>query len=139
LKFPVAQTLTLIYRLVQITAGDRFQPVTFLDITCRDQLAGQQRIEQPNDTNAQVVFDELRVELGVVRDFDRAWGGEQLSQVRQRVTSPQIAFSKVIYIDYENSIRGRQLDQAQPREVRIEIGGFGIEPNNGLLGERFRC
>ncbi len=77
LKVPVAQSFRLVDCFVEIATRDRFESVTFFDIARADELARQQRIEQPAEIDAEIVLDELCVELCVVRDLDRARRFEQ--------------------------------------------------------------
>jgi hypothetical protein len=40
-KFPIAQSLALIDGFVEIASGDRLQPMTFFDVSGRNELARQ--------------------------------------------------------------------------------------------------
>src|SRR6185503_12271178 len=48
----------------------RLATVTFFDIASAGELAGKQRVEQSTEIDAEIVLDELRVKLCVVRDLD---------------------------------------------------------------------
>ena len=85
--------------------------MTLFDVAGADELARQQRVEQSAEIDAEIVLDELRVELRVVRDLDRARRFEQTAQRRERFTS-RVAVGEVIEVDDVDAIRGRELDQS---------------------------
>ena len=82
LKIPVAQPFALVDSLVQITRSNSFESVAFFDVAGADELAGQQRVEQSAEVDAEIVLDKLRVKLRVVSDLDWPWGFEQATQRR---------------------------------------------------------
>src|SRR5947207_6260898 len=99
----------------------------FFNVAGGDQLACQQRIEDADQIDAEIVLDKFRVELCIVGNLDRTWGAEKLSQGRERITPFQIRINKTIEVDDEDPIGTSQLDQTQAREVRIEISRLSIE------------
>jgi hypothetical protein len=83
--------------------------MTLFDVTRRDQLAGQQRIEQADDIDTEVVLDEFRVEFGVMRNLDWPRRCNQPPQRAHGFALRQVAV-KAIEIDYVDTVRRRQLD-----------------------------
>jgi len=80
------QPFAFVDEFVEITPSDGFESVTLFDVAGADELTRKQRVEQSAEIDAEVVFDELRVELRVVCDLDRAWRGKQVPQWRKRIT-----------------------------------------------------
>src|SRR5258708_31921127 len=99
----------------------------FFNVTGGDQLARQQRIEQADRVDAEIVLDKFRVELCVVRNLDWARRAEELSQRSECIAALHISISKPIKVDDEDIVGSRELDQTQAREIRIEIRRFGVE------------
>src|SRR5688572_18207097 len=131
-EIPVTETLALVDRLVQVAARDRLEPVTFFDIASADDLTREQRVEQSAKIHAEIVLDELRIKLRVVRDLDRTRRGEQTTQRRKRVALRGVARGEGVEVENKDAIGRGELDQTQPRCKRIEIGGLGIESDDRL-------
>ena len=125
-EFPVAQPLALVDSFVEITGGNRFQAVTLFDVAGGNHLTGEQGVEQPDDIDAQVVLDELRIELSVVGNLNRARCSQHLPERSQRVAKFQVTLSKTIQIDDVNAIRRSELNQSQATEVWIELGRLSV-------------
>ncbi len=81
--------------------------MAFLDISCAHKLTRQQRIEQPAEIDAEIVLDELRVKLRVVRDLDRTRRRKQTAQRRERVAAACVAVAESVEVYEVNAIRNR--------------------------------
>jgi hypothetical protein len=103
-EVPITEAFAFVYKLVEITIRNGFESVTFLDIARAHELAREQRIEQSTEIHAEVVFDELRVELGVVRDLDRARRCQEPTQWLKRFALSRISIAETIEINYINAI-----------------------------------
>src|SRR5690349_10053490 len=111
--------------------------MTFFDITRTDELTREQRVEQPAEIDAEIVLDELRVELRVVGDLDRTRRGQQTSQRRERIALTSVAVRKMVEVNDVNAVGSSELDQPQARGIRIEFSRLSVQTNNRLTGEDF--
>jgi len=106
-EIPVAETLGFIDVFVELTTGDSLEAVSFFDIAGADELTGEQCVEQSAEIDAEVVLDELRVELRVMRNLDRPRCFEQMAQWRKRIG---VAVAEVIEVNDVNAVGCRELD-----------------------------
>ena len=108
-KLPIAEPFTLINFFVEIPGGDRIQSMPLFDVARRNHLTREQRIEQPNDIDAEIVLYEFRVELRIMRNLDGPRRGNQSTQRRYCLALRQVAV-EAVEIDYVNAVRRRELD-----------------------------
>ncbi len=142
LEVPVAEPLSFIDRLVQITRGDCLQSVALFNVAGANQLARQQRVEKPAEISAQVCLINFASNFALCAILIGTMRGEQIAQRRERGCFAKIAvaaIAKRVEVDDVNAAGRGELDQAQPPEVRIKLGGFGVESDCLVGRQRFDC
>src|SRR5438128_12353339 len=98
----------------------------FFNIAGADQLTGEQGVEQAAKVGAEIVFDELRIELGVMSNLDRTRCFQQSSERSECFILSKIPICKCIQVDDVDTLRSRKLNQPQPGVIRIKLRRFGI-------------
>ncbi len=126
--------------------------MSILLLARRDELAGEQRVEESaaldfdavgrarvevsTQLDAEVVPDPLRVELKVVADLDRAHGGEQAAERRERLVGAcalpaggVVAFAgEGVEVEDVGGLAGRgELDEADSALEGRKRSRFGVE------------
>ncbi len=84
--------------------------MALFDIAGGHELAGKQSVEQPDQVDAQIILNELRIEFRVMRDLDWPWRGKKLPQRRQRLALLHVTIREAIKIDEIHTCGGCKLN-----------------------------